>query len=488
MSITLPVIDLNAILPQLILVVIAALILIIGLIEQIKRFIPFISMILLAIAFILISGMWESGPRSFSDLSAMMVLDDFSIFATLIFIAGALLTIMISIAYAESHAINRSEYYALIIFALAGMSMMSASVDLFTFFLSLEILSISLYILIGFEQEDLRSNEGALKYFLLGAFASGFILYGIALIYGATGSTAYGDIIGVISANGLGDNSLLLLGGMGMILIGMGFKISMVPFHAWTPDVYQGAPTPISAYMSTGSKAAGFIVLLRLFSFVFDDLRAEWAPLIAFLAILTMAIGNLIALVQTDLKRLLAYSSIAHAGYMLLALVVSGQTANASILFYLMVYTAMNLAGFGVIAVLAAKGERSFTLEDMAGLGSRHPVIALVMAIAMFSLAGIPPTAGFIAKFYLFSAVIMGGYGELALMGILLSGVSLYYYLRVVVWMYMRESSQPVIESQAALSFTGVAALCLSALAIIIIGLFPSDLLLLAQQAVLILQ
>lgn len=489
MNITFPVIDLNAVMPALLLVGIATTVLIIGLIDAFRKVIPYISLILLLIAGVIITGMWGQEARAFSDLAAMMVLDDFTVFATLVFILGAILTILISISYAEAREIARGEYYALLIFAVSGMSMMAGSVDLFTFFLSLEILSIALYVLIGFEQDDLRSNEGALKYFLLGAFASGFILYGIALIFGATGSTDYETIAATVSTGGENFNELLMLGGIGMLLIGIGFKISMAPFHAWTPDVYQGAPTPVAAFMSTGSKAAGFVVLIRLFGFVFDDFRYDWAPLIAVLAVITMGIGNIIALVQTDLKRILAYSSIAHAGYMLLALVVSGSDGSASIIFYLIVYTVMNLAGFGVIALLSSKGERGHTLEDIADLGRRHPLPAAVMAIAMLSLAGIPPTAGFIAKFYVFSAVIMDGYLMLAIIGVLLSGISLYYYLRVVVYMYMRESNQPAAAAPSgSLPYSGVAALCVSALIILIIGLFPADLLQMAQQAVLILQ
>ncbi|MBM3265262.1 MAG: NADH-quinone oxidoreductase subunit N, partial [candidate division Zixibacteria bacterium] len=396
----------------------------------------------------------------------------------------ALLTVLISLEYARTKDIDRGEYYALILFAVSGMSMMAASVDLITFFLGLEVLSVSLYVLIGFELGELRSNEGALKYFLLGAFASGFILYGIALLYGASGGTAYTVVLQKTVTN----PNPLLLGGIGMLLIGIGFKISMAPFHAWTPDVYQGAPTPVAAFMSTGSKAAGFAVLLRVFGYVFDSARADWAPLVAALAILTMAVGNLVALVQTDLKRLLAYSSIAHAGYMLLALVAGGPDGSASIMFYLLVYTLMNLAAFGVLAVLAARGEPCYTFEDIAALGKRYPPLAAVMAVAMFSLAGIPPTAGFVAKFYVFSAVIKADMFLLAIVGVLLSGVSLYYYLRVVVWMYVREQGETVSVSEGRLSPGGVVALCVSALALLVIGLSPSSLLAMAQQAVLILE
>ena len=484
MNITYPVIHLAAIMPQLMLVSAATIILVLGLFEVFRKTLPYLTILFLVACGVSISGMWSNEAMAFSDLAAMMVIDKFTVFASLVFVAAALLTTLISIAYAKAKEIDRGEYYALILFATSGMSMMAASVDLIAFFMGLEILSISLYVLIGFEQTDLRSNEGALKYFLLGAFASGFILYGIAVVYGAIGSTEYSQILDrSTSAPGL-----LLLGGLGLLLIGIGFKISMAPFHAWTPDVYQGAPTPIAAFMSTGSKAAGFAVLLRLFGMAFDSLRPEWAPLISGLAILTMVVGNLIALVQTDLKRLLAYSSIAHAGYMLLALVAGGADGSASISFYLLVYTFMNLAAFGVIAVMSANGEPCHTLQDIAGLAQRRPLPAAVMAIAMFSLAGIPPTAGFVAKFYIFSAIIKADMLGLAVVGVLLSGVGLYYYLRVVVFMYLRESDQPHTVSGSQLSWTGMAALVFSALAILLIGFSPSALLLMAQQAVLAIQ
>lgn len=487
MNVTFPAIDLFAVLPQLFLVGAATLLLLLSLANALRPIIPYLALLFLAITGVEAASLWGYGPRPFSDLAAMMVLDDFTVFATLIFIVGAILTILISIAYARSRGIDSGEYYALILYAVAGMSMMAASVNLFAFFLSLEVLSIALYVLIGIEHRELMSNESALKYFLLGAFASGFILYGIALIYGGAGSIEYGALKVAIAQSAVAEPNVFLLGGLGLLLVGIGFKISMAPFHAWTPDVYQGAPTPISAFMSTGSKAAGFAVLIRIFTSVFSDLHMDWAPLLAGLAVLTMAVGNLVALVQTDLKRLLAYSSIAHAGYMLLAIVAGSQDGNASILFYLLVYTVMNLAAFGVIAVLSAKGERCHSLEDLAALGRRYPLPAAVMAVAMFSLAGIPPTAGFVAKFYVFSAVVQADYIGLAVIGVLLSGVSLYYYLRVVVWMYMRESTRPAVEPAGALSYGGLVALCLSGLALLQIGLLPSYLLRMAQRAVLML-
>ena len=414
----------------------------------------------------------------------MMVLDDFSLVATLIFIAGAMMTVLISISYAEARSIARGEYYALLIYAVSGMSMMAAGTDLFSFFLGLEVLSISLYVLIGFEQREASSNEGALKYFLLGAFASGFILYGMALLYGASGSTEYEVIAHTLAGERSDSVNLLLLGGLGLLLIGIGFKISMVPFHAWTPDVYQGAPTPVAAFLSTGSKAAGFVVLIRLLDSVFPGLQVDWIPLISVLAVLTIAVGNVVALVQSNLKRLLAYSSIAHAGYMLLPFMSNSQDGSASIIFYLIVYTAMNLGAFGVLAVLSARGSTCATLDDLAGLGSRHPLLAAIMAVVMFSLAGIPPTAGFMAKFYLFSAVVTGGYIELAVIGLLFSGVSLYYYLRIVIWMYMRPVARESADGTGRLSYSGMTALCVSALAILAVGVFPSGLLQLAQRAV----
>lgn len=486
MDLTIPSTDLTAILPQITLIGAASVLLLLSLFDSLRRAMPYLAILALAVATVQVAGLWGQAPRSFTD---MMVRDDFTGFADLIFIAGAILTILISVSYAETHGIDRGEYYALILFAVSGMSLMAASVDLFTFFLSLEVLSISLYVLIGFERGKAMSNEGALKYFLLGAFASGFILYGIALIYGATGTTHYQDLTTFVNHAMPGPKNLLLLAGLGLLLVGLGFKVSMAPFHGWTPDVYQGAPTPISAFMATGSKAAGFAVLIRVFASVFAELRVDWVPLLWGLTVLTMTIGNIVALVQTDLKRLLAYSSIAHAGYMLLALVAGGPEGSSSILFYLLVYTLMNLAAFGVIAVLSAKGEPSHTLDEIAGLGVRRPALAAVMAVAMFSLAGIPPTAGFMAKFYVFSAVVKADFLGLAVIGVLNSGVSLYYYLRVIVWMYMRESTRPApAPADRRLSINGLAALFISALALLQIGIMPSSLLQIAQRAVLMLR
>lgn len=484
MNTVLPAINLYAVMPQIFLVSAATVVLIIGLFERFRKGIPYLSLLLLAVAGVVAVNQLGQGPVAFSDPSPMMVMDDFSLVATLVFIAGALLTVLISISYAEARSIDRGEYYALLIYAVSGMSMMAASSDLFSFFLGLEVLSISLYVLIGFEQREAGSNEGALKYFLLGAFASGFILYGMALLYGASGSTEYDAISRTLAGERSDAVNLLLLGGLGLILVGIGFKISMVPFHAWTPDVYQGAPTPVAAFLSTGSKAAAFVVLIRLLGSVFPGLQMEWIPLISVLAVLTLAVGNIVALVQSNLKRLLAYSSIAHAGYMLLPFMSNSQDGSASIVFYLIIYTAMNLGAFGVLAVLSARGIACATLDDLAGLGSRHPLLAAVMAVVMFSLAGIPPTAGFMAKFYLFSAVVTGGYIELAVIGLLFSGVSLYYYLRVVVWMYMRPAAGAPAEAGGRLSYSGMTALCLSALAILAVGVFPSELLQLAERAV----
>ncbi len=484
MNTVLPEINLYAVMPQIFLVSSATVVLIAGLFERFRRDIPYLSLVLLAISGVVAVNQLGQGPIAFSDTSPMMVLDDFSLVATLIFIAGAMLTVLISISYAEARSIDRGEYYALLIYAVSGMSMMAAGTDLFSFFLGLEVLSISLYVLIGFEQREAGSNEGALKYFLLGAFASGFILYGMALLYGASGSTEYEVIAHTLAGERSDAVNLLLLGGLGLLLVGIGFKISMVPFHAWTPDVYQGAPTPVAAFLSTGSKAAGFVVLIRLLDSVFSGLQVDWIPLISVLAVLTIAVGNVVALVQSNLKRLLAYSSIAHAGYMLLPFMSNSQDGSASIVFYLIVYTAMNLGAFGVLAVLTARGSTCATLDDLAGLGSHHPLLAAIMAVVMFSLAGIPPTAGFMAKFYLFSAVVTGGYIELAVIGLLFSGVSLYYYLRVVIWMYMRPAARESADATGRLSYSGMTALCVSALALLAVGVFPSGLLQLAQRAV----
>jgi len=328
---------------------------------------------------------------------------------------------------------------------------MAASNDLITVFLGLELMSLALYVMVGFRRSNLESNEAALKYFLLGAFASGFLLYGIALLYGATGSTNLRAIAAFLSDSPLGGSALVLAGAL-LLLVGFGFKVAAVPFHMWTPDAYEGAPTSVTAFMSAGAKAAGFAALLRVAGSALAEIQADWRPILTWLAILTMTVGNVSALLQTNLKRMLAYSSIAHAGYVLVALTAGGTEGASAAVFYLAVYSFMNLGAFGILALLGREQEERVLLSDLSGLGFRQPLLGLAMTVFMISLGGIPPTAGFMGKVYVFGAAIEAGLIPLVIVGVLNSVVSVFYYLRVTVAMYMQEepAGGPVEISWAA--------------------------------------
>lgn len=398
--------------------------------------------------------------------------DLMSLFFNFIFFLVGVLTLLLSLNYVEQEGINFGEYYILVVASLFGMMLMAYAGDLIMVFLGLETMSIGLYVLAGFMRDRLESNEAALKYFLLGAFATGFLLFGIALIYGATGTTTLRHIGTFLQSAGGGEARLLFFLGMGLILIGFAFKVAAVPFHMWVPDVYQGAPTSITAFMAAGAKAAGFAIFLRVFFMAFYPLRADWSAVLWVLAVLTMTVGNVIALAQSNIKRMLAYSSIAHAGYILIAFVAGTAFSASSILFYLVAYTFMTLGAFGVLILMSKRGEENLELNDYAGLGFRHPLTAVVMAIFMLSLAGIPPTAGFTGKFFIFREAIRTGYIGLAIIGVLNSVVSVYYYLRVVVIMYMREPQRDI--GPLSLSPTAVAALLIAVLGTLQMGLYPS--------------
>jgi NADH-quinone oxidoreductase subunit N len=382
-------------------------------------------------------------------LGAMLVLDDFSRFFHIVFLLIAALTILLSADYVARTGIPRGEFYTLILFAVLGMMVMASAADLVMVFLGLEALSIPLYILAGFLRRQVRSNESALKYLLLGAFASAFLLYGIALLYGAVGSTRLTNVAAHLGRGEAWDNPLVYFG-VGLLLVGLGFKMAAVPFHMWLPDVYEGAPTPVTAFMIAGTKAAAFATLLRAVGTAFTPLRPEWIAPLWVLAILTMGVGNVAALTQESIKRMLAYSAIGHAGYLLVALVAGSSRGVAGILFYLVVYAFMNLGAFAVLVAVAGPGEERPTLATCAGLSARHPVLAFSMAVFMFSLAGLPPTGGFVGKFYIFSAAVEADFIGLALFAVLCSVISVFFYIRVVVAMYMvapREDAAPPATS-----------------------------------------
>jgi NADH-quinone oxidoreductase subunit N len=393
---------------------------------------------------------WRVRDAHRSLFSGMFVHDGFTVFFTLLFCGIAAISVLLSWDYVKRTAINLGEYYALLLSATAGMIVMAASNDLITIFLGLELMSLALYVLVGFRRGHLESNEASLKYFLLGAFASGFLLYGIALLYGATGSTNMATMARFLTQSPAADNPLLLVGGL-LVIVGFAFKVSAVPFHMWTPDAYEGAPTSVTAFMSAGAKAAGFAALLRVALLVFPGMFESLRPVLAALAIVTMTVGNVTALLQQNLKRMLAYSSIAHAGYVLVAIVAGGTAGASAAVFYLAVYSFMNLGAFGVLGLLGKGTDERVLMADVAGLGRRQPFLALTMTVFMIALGGIPPTAGFMGKVYVFGAALDAGLVPLVVIGVLNSVVSVYYYLRVTVAMYMEEpAGEPVHVSWAA--------------------------------------
>jgi NADH-quinone oxidoreductase subunit N len=427
-------------------------------------------------------------PSAESTFSGLWVLDNYSRFFKLIFLIGTGLTILISIKYIKQEAMPPGEYYAMLLLATLGMMIMASGADLMPIFLGIELMSISLYVLTGFARSRAISNEAALKYFLLGSFATGFLLYGMALLYGATGTTRIQGIFTYISQNSTNHHIILI--GMALLLIGFGFKLAAVPFHMWTPDVYEGAPAPITAFMSAGPKAAAFAAFARVFMEGLPAMHDQWVTIIWWIAVLTMSVGNLIALVQDNIKRMLAYSSIAHAGYVLVGFVAGGEIGTPGILFYMLAYTLMNIGAFAIITYIGGLGEERITIKDYAGLGYRSPIAAVALSLFLFSLAGIPPTAGFMGKFYLFSAAIDAGYLGLAIIGVLNSVVSVYFYLKVTVAMYMRTPDTQAETAPSALAVAPmlVLAVLISAYGVLRLGIFPSVYIGLVQNANLILK
>ena len=400
--------------------------------------------------------------------SGMVATGGFADFFAALFSISGLLSLLLSRSFLASRTQDLGEYYALVLFSVGGMILIAAAADLIVLFLGIELMSLSFYVLAGITRTSLVSNEASLKYFLLGAFATGFLLYGIALVYGVTGSTNIGLILAVKAPGGV-----LFLVGLTLLLIGLLFKIAAVPFHMWVPDVYEGSPTPVSGFMSTGGKAAAFSGILLVFA---PPLLADFSQvreILAVISAISMVAGNVLALAQENVKRMLAYSSIAHAGYVLTGVVAANQEGYSGVLFYLLSYTLMNIGAFGVVAFLEKDGEKS-NYERYAGLGSTHPVLAGLMALFMFSLTGIPPLAGFFAKYSVFAGAIGAGYTWLVIVGVLASLVSVYYYLRLVVVMYFRSPSEPLSFSPSFLSY---AALIISAAGILMLGLNPSSVL-----------
>jgi NADH-quinone oxidoreductase subunit N len=413
-------------------------------------------------------------------LGGTLAADDFAIFFHVLVLGIAIVAVLLSPSYLRATGGERGEYYALVLFSVVGMLGLVSALDLISIFVALEIMSVAVYALAGFHRDRLESQESAVKYFVTGAFSSAFFLYGVALLYGVSGSTLLARIGGAV-AGASGTDSLIAVLGVGFLLVGFGFKVASVPFHQWVPDVYEGAPTTVTALMSAGVKAAAFGALLRVFGQALPALASQWQPVIAVLAVVSMVIGNLGALVQTNIKRMLSYSSVAHAGYLLTALVAAPGTAGEAVLFYLVAYAAVNLGGFGALAALAHDGREPLTIADIAGLAQRRPVVAACLAVFLISLTGVPVSAGFVGKFHLFGAAVSGGYMALAIVGVLMSVVSAYYYLGIVVAMYMREPTGE--DTWGPVDAGSGLALGLSMLVVLGLGIYPGPVLLLARQA-----
>ncbi|MGQ9598435.1 MAG: NADH-quinone oxidoreductase subunit N [Anaerolineae bacterium] len=460
--------------PQIVMLVTALLVLLVGLFlpEESRGRIAWLSLAGVLIAAGLLYYLWDGRDRT---LSTMFLSDGISLFLNLVILTAAALAILFSVEYAGRMHLPQPEYYTLLLLSTTGMMLMSAAVNLIPLFLALEILSIALYALVGLNRAEQRSGEAAVKYFLLGAFSSGFLLYGIALVYGQVGTTALDEIRAYLLSTNAQSPALLWLG-LGLMLIGFGFKVALVPFHMWTPDVYQGAPTSVTAFMSVGTKVAGFAALGRVVLYAFSGLPNVWTWVLAVLAALTMTVGNLAALRQTNLKRMLAYSSIAHAGYILVGLAAANRTGMNAVLFYLFIYAFMNIGAFAILIAanrLGMSAEAGERLDDLVGLAERKPWLAAAMALLMFSLTGVPPLAGFLGKLYLFSAAVEAGLLWLAILGILNSVVSAYYYVRVVIAMYMGEG-KPAELVPAPLCPALQLGIAATAIAVVLWGLWPA--------------
>ncbi|MHB0969569.1 MAG: NADH-quinone oxidoreductase subunit N [Thermoanaerobaculia bacterium] len=458
----------TAILPELILIVAGmALILFEAFAPRLRSSFSSIAILALIAAgaseFFVPAGTYFGGMYQLSGLTRIF---DFT------FLLAALLAALLSTDYLAREKGDAGEYYALLVWGTVGMMMMAKGLDLLVVVIGLEMLSICIFVLVGFNRRTTISNEASLKYFLMGAFATGFILYGTAFFYGASGSTRVSEIATALAA---AEKNPLLTIAFVMIIAGFGFKLALAPFHGWAPDVYQGAPTPIAAWLSVAPKAATLIALLRILAGIMPSVdRFEWGGLLAVLSIASMILGNLVAIAQRDLKRMLAYSGIAHVGYMMIAVLSPSENAIAAVAVYTIVYALMNIGAFGVVALINKDQNEPQTINDIAGLGFRKPFIGLALAICMLSLAGIPPTAGFMSKVYVFKTAIEAGNVTIAFIGILASIVSVYYYLRVVYYLYMKEVDETLVLPTSGVFSTG--ALAISIIGILLIGLLPAPL------------
>ena len=403
----------------------------------------------------------------------MLVIDGFAVFFRVLVLVVGLLAFLLSSPYLKRERAESGEFFGLLLFSLVGQCLMAAANELMMIFIGLEISSIATYIMAGYLRDDRRNNESALKYFLLGSFATAFLLYGIAWIYGLTGSTNLLQIREALDTAPVRGATALVGASAALMFVGFAFKISAAPFQVWAPDVYQGAPAPAAGFMSAGPKAAAFAIFVRVYMTAFEPIAPRWEPVLWWCALLTMVIGNFAALTQTNIKRLLAYSSIAHAGYVLVALTTHSEIGVQAVMFYLAAYAFMNMGAFAVIAHFARRGERYLKVDDMAGLGFRQPVTAALLVIFLLSFIGVPLTGGFFGKFYVFKAALDGGLVWLTVLGLLNSAVAAYYYLRIIVVMYMYEPSESLDSLRPPTIGTKVA-LWVSAAATLILGIYPS--------------
>jgi NADH-quinone oxidoreductase subunit N len=435
----------------------------------------YVALAFVAVAFVSQIALWGRDDPAFF---GMVFQDHFAQFSKALFIFASGFIILISRAYLEEQELRGGEFYSLLLFATVGMCLMAASADLIVMFLGLEVLSMATYVLAGFRRHAIKSVESALKYFLLGSFSTAFLLYGIALVYGAAGSTRYQPIAESIA---LGEYPLTLLVGMGLIIVGFGFKIAMVPFHVWTPDVYEGAPVPITAHLAVGSKAAAVITFVRVLHQVMPELSQHWQIMLSLSAMLTMVIGNVIALTQSNIKRMLAYSSIAHAGYLLVGLSAGNQLGMEAIFYYLSAYAVMSLGAFTVVQVFARKNEQHVAVTDYSGIGFRNPFLSVSLSICLISLAGIPVTGGFMGKLFLFSAAMQSQMYLVVVIGVIASAIGLYYYLRVIVLMFMGEPGGE--ELMVRVPMAAKIAIIVMVLGTFYLGIYPGPFLELVSEA-----
>jgi NADH-quinone oxidoreductase subunit N len=474
--------DLIALLPELVLATLAMVVLLAGLASSKRRHGALaagavLSLAATALALGVAATATDPAARLFS---GMFALDHFAVFFKALFLLSSALTVLLSLDYLRRNDARPGEYYALILFATVGMMTMASGTNLATIYVGLELMALSTYVLAGYFRREVKSHEAATKYFVLGAMSSGVLLYGLSLIYGTTGTLDLAVLARTLKGGHASESTLV-----GVALLGCGFlfKVSAVPFHVWTPDVYEGAPTPITAFMSVGPKAAAFAMFLRVFLGGLGPLDGQWRWLVGAAAALTMVWGNIAALTQDNVKRMLAYSSIAHAGYALVGLVAGGPAGIQSVLFYMLVYTVTNLGAFGFVIMLESRGYAGETVQDYAGLARKHPLAAFGMLLFMLSLGGIPPTAGFMGKLYLFAAAVNAGYVVLVVIAVLMSAVSLYYYFRIVLQMYLRDGEDAEPATLLAAPWTErVVWAC--GVAVLVIGLLPAPVLAAARATV----